>query len=190
MSGRTWVGLDPSIAAFGYAVLHSAGGSRFDVLAVGTWKTKPDADEGKRDDRARRVLSIGRELKALLGEHRPSLVAIESPVLGMKDGKVSVHIAGRVRGLVEGLCVAGELELVEYTAQAVKKATAGRHNASKEEVAAAVRRFYPSHATWNLDNNATDALAVAHVGASRSGPMMSSGVISYRPQEEEEFEVL
>lgn len=173
----TWVGLDPSIAAFGYAVLGAEHHQPLQLLEVGTWKTKPEAGEQKRDDRARRVISIARELKALLYKHQPSVVAIESPVLGMRDGKVAVHIAARVRGMVEGLCVGFNFGMVEFTPQAVKKAIVGAHDASKAAVANAL--FAMGYKTESLDDNATDALAIAHIAARRLGTIARATPATY-----------
>jgi Holliday junction resolvasome RuvABC endonuclease subunit len=162
------LGLDPSIAGFGYAALKlpwSAG--PLEVVRAGTWKTKPNASDAKRDDRARRVLELATKLRDVIAELKPELIAIESPVLGMRDGKVAVHVAGRVRGMVEGIVTAMGIGLVEYTPQDVKKHVAGAHDASKAAVADAL--FARGLKTEKLDDNATDAMAVAYVAAQRCG---------------------
>lgn len=175
-----WIGLDPSIAAFGYAVLGAEPHQKLEVIDVGTWHTRPDSGAQKRDDRARRILELGRKLKALLQAYQPRTVAIESPVLGMRDGKVAVHVAARVRGMVEGLVVGFNFGLVEYTPQAVKKSMTGRNDASKEEVAMALARTYDLSGL-ELDDNATDALAVANLAARRMGLVSMAVPSKYSP---------
>lgn len=192
MSGRTWIGLDPSISAFGYAVMRQELGGQPFVLDIGTWKTRIDDRAGKLEDRARRVRELGAKLKALLYDRQPSAVYVESLALGMKTGRGTVQTLGRIRGLVEGLCIGFSFELSEVRPEVLKEVVAGQKSASKEQVARVVMRLYPEPKVFEADTNATDALAVAHVGAYRGGcgVTVSSGVVSFRRDVDEEFEVL
>jgi Holliday junction resolvasome RuvABC endonuclease subunit len=188
MNARTWIGIDPSIAALGFAVLRRLDPSAQPVLIeIGTLVTKLDKYEEKLADRARRIAELGRGLMAVLDRH-PDLDAayIESLVLNGRDGRVSVQTLGRVRGLVEGLCLARGLELSEVEPKVLKMAVAQRKDASKEDVARVVRRFYR---TTETNNNATDSLAVAHVGAYRfgHGVTISSGVVQFRPPTDDDL---
>lgn len=194
MNVKRWLGLDPSIAAFGYAVLQRSP-EHFDCIDIGTWRTRIDGDDGKLADRARRVRELGMQLIALLEEHEPiEAVYVEGLALGMKTSRSTAQTLGRVRGLVEGICLVRGLEIAEVSPQTLKQVAAGNRSASKEEVARAVKQHYAAHATWNVDDNATDALAVAHVGAYRhgAGVTVSSGVVRYRGVEadDEPFEVI
>lgn len=173
------IGIDASIAATGYAVL-----SMGVLVDIGTWRTKVRPTAGKFADRARRSEEIGRAFLALLDEHKPGALFIESPVFMPRDGKMSVHASARVRGVIEGICLAQSFSLAELGTQDVKRAICGEPGASKEQVA---RRLFLAYGRdvriGRADDNATDALAVAHVGASRLAPSVSSGVISHRPIE-------
>lgn len=176
-----WVGLDPSISAFGYAVM-SSNRFRTAVLSVGTWTTRIDHDAGKLADRARRVLELGRNLDALLREFGVQDAYVESLALGMRTGMGTVQTLGRIRGLVEGICLARSVTLVEVRPEALKQAITGRKDASKAEVARTMRSLYVLDDAWGrLDDNATDAVAVAHVGSARAGldARLSSGVVRY-----------
>ena len=190
---RTWVGLDPSLTGFGYAVLSKDGPMKPLLRDVGTWAPKIDKNERLvTHDRARRVAEIGGQLIALLQEHEPlECVYIEGLALGMKTSHLAVQSVGRMRGLVEGICLARGLELVEIAPAMLKHIVTGRKNGTKEDVARVVVECYraglafPSGA---LDDNATDALAVAHVGAYRhgSGVTVKSGTIDYRAAAEDD----
>ncbi len=176
-----WLGLDPSIAAFGWALLDTESG----LVALGSWRTKVDAKAGKFEDRARRAEAIGRQLIALISNFRPSSASIEAPVLMPNDGKMSVHASARVRGVAEGVCLALGLPLTEVSPQDVKRAIAGEPGASKEAVARRLFHLYGRDTRiGDADDNATDALAVAHVGLARGG-MDGRGpapnVVSNRP---------
>jgi len=184
---KRWVGLDPSLSAFGYAVLYQHVGGVPTCIDVGTWKTKIESTDGKFADRARRVRELGMQLVALLEEHDPvEAVYIEGLALGMKTSHGTVQTLGRVRGLVEGICLVRGLEIAEVAPATLKHVVTGRRNASKDEVARVVLgRYgagYKAGMINALDDNATDALAVAHVGAYRHGlgMVVSSGVVDYR----------
>jgi len=179
---KKWIGLDPSIAAFGYAVLTRVDPTTKPVLVtIGTMTTKRLKHLGKWEERAARMSELGADLAALFDEHPDATqVYIEQPVFPPQNGKVALHVAGRVRGLAEGLCAARRLPLVEVPPQELKRAVAGAPGASKEDVARVVRAYYGT-AARSLD--ATDALAVAHVGAFAhgAGAVISSGVVRYNP---------
>lgn len=187
MKPRIWFGLDPSIAAFGYAVVYRADADGSPVCcALGTWKTKIDGDAGKLSDRARRVKELGALLLRLIDEWKPTEVYVESLALGMKTSRGTAQTLGRIRGLVEGICIARPmLELAEVRPEVVKQAVTGRKDATKEQVARAVARFYATPSVFDADTNATDALAVAHVGAHRfgHGANVVSGVVDFRDRD-------
>lgn len=178
MSRHVWLGLDTSVAAFGYCVMGLNVHGRAFVVRAGVWKTKIDRAEGKLDDRARRVAELGDLLLELVDAEKPGVVFVEDLALGMKTSRATAQTMGRIRGLVEGVCRARRIELSAVRPHILKKACTGRADASKEEVRDVVSRLYSLAAGGDL--NATDAVATAHVGAHRSGLGVSSGVVSYR----------
>lgn len=155
-----WFGLDPSLAAFGWAVFENR-----ELLDFGTWKTAPATgrDVKKLLDRARRVDHLGHKLNDLIKLHRPVGAAIEGLVLGMKTGMPAVQTLGRVRGLADGIFLVHGLPLVDLRADQVKKAWTGERGASKDDVAMYVRRLFP-RVPARADDNATDAIAVGWAG--------------------------
>jgi len=183
------MGIDPSITGTGWAVLAFDCGKPW-VRGMGVIRTRPDAKLGKWEDRQRRATLIGRELLQLMLAHDVSAVCVEAPIFTKHDGKASVHASARVRGMVEGLCVARGLRLSEVDPQAVKRAVCGRRDASKEEVARMLSRVYFARAQdiWAAGLDATDALAVAHVGGAVASEAVS-GMVSYRQSVEADDEL-
>ncbi len=129
-----WLGLDTSIAAYGYAVLTNDTGPT-SVLAVGTWKTKVDKKLGKLADRALRVEAIGQQLLELVNTYKPEAACVESLALGMKTGRGTAQTLGRMRGLTEGILLAKGIELSEVRPEQLKFVVCGGRGASKEDVA-------------------------------------------------------
>lgn len=186
MTRRTWVGLDPAIGAFGFAIMHRELGGQPFVAEMGTWRTRPDPKAGKLEDRARRVKQLIGQLVDLFDRWSPHEAYIESAAnVHGQQSYHSIAAAGRMRGVVEGLCFVRGIELAEIRPDIVKQAVTGRRDAGKDQVASMVGQLYYGSAgrIWcKRDLDATDALAVAHVGAHRygHGVTVSSGVVQYR----------
>jgi Holliday junction resolvasome RuvABC endonuclease subunit len=150
-----WLGLDPSIAGFGWACFEDE-----KLIECGTWKTKPNPKaKRKLDDRADRINELGLQLVHLVDNFCPKGAAIESITIGPAQSRVTASVLGRVRGLTEGICLARRVGLIELIPQTVKRRWCGAHNASKESVAIAVRRLFPVAAA-GVGLDATDAVAV------------------------------
>lgn len=187
MSRRRWVGFDPALSAFGFAVMNQEVGGQPTVLEMGTWRTRADDRAGKLEDRSRRFGELVVAIEKLLGTYTPNEAYIESPA--MVPGKTSYHAiaaAARSRGIVEALCYVRGVELAEVRPDIVKQAVTGRRDASKDGVFLVLKRLYRLSHGESVDLNASDALAVAHVGAHRHGGavQVSSGVVSYRRDED------
>lgn len=174
------LGLDPSIASFGWAICSELG-----VVDLGAWRTKVDPKVGKFADKGRRSEEIGRSLLALIAKHRPQRAFIEAPALMPKDGKLSVHASARVRGLAEGICLAMGIPLTELGSQKVKRAITGESSASKEQVAKRLHQIFPVAMVLDARLDATDALAVVVAGnaAGSVEAAATSGVVLYRDEE-------
>lgn len=178
---RCWLGLDTSISAFGFAVMVVNIYGRPILVRGGVWLTKIDHAEGKLNDRARRVADLGDMLLKLIEEEKPTAAYVEDLALGMKTSRGTAQTMGRVRGLVEGICRARRIELAAVRPDILKRACTGRRDASKERVREVVSRLYGI--APGADLNATDAVAVAHVGAHRfgHGVEVKSGTVQYQP---------
>lgn len=174
MSARTWIGLDPSLAAFGFAAMMEASDVRHVALEWGTWKTKPDpAAKKKADSTAARILVLAREVSDFIDKHQPEIAFVEESLFLPQGGLVTATLLGRVRGMVDGVCAAKRVELVEFNPTRLKNAIAGSRGASKGDVGARMREIYPY--IGEPDDNATDALALAHLGAAERFPLPDYG---------------
>ena len=140
----------------GWAVIDPNGTSR-SIVAAGHVRTKgPGMHE--------RLAEIRGALAAVIAEHGPDVLAVETPFLG-RNPKTALAI-GMARGAV--LCAAGSsgLEFAEYAPATVKKSVVGRGSASKEQVAAMVVAIL-GLAEAPRPEDVTDALAVALAHAHR-----------------------
>lgn len=165
--GVRLVGVDPGYAALGLSVARlTAAGLIFERVTV--LRTKASARKRRvrrADDLGERIGTIAAALHALLVEVRPVAVCCESSALpfGRVRGSV-VSALGRVRGVLDGLCHVERVPILEDSAQALKVATAGKANASKAEVQAALEAAYPElRAMWpqqrGLQEHAADSCA-------------------------------
>lgn len=186
-----WLGLDPSLSAFGWAVCESETQTP-GVVDIGVWRTKIDGDEGKLEGRARRIYQLGQQLIDLVDLHRPRRAFIESLVfLGpdasgrSRQSKSGVSASSRVRGMVEGICLAKGLELHECRPHSVRLAIVGQKKASKEDMARRLRQLFPVPCVMNAGLDATDALAVAVYGDTRAVPLSATpNVVRAAPEVE------
>lgn len=175
-----WLGLDPSLSAFGWAVCESESQTP-GVVDIGVWRTKIEEDEGKLEGRARRIYALGLQLIELIDRHKPRRAFIESLVfLGpdasgkSRQSKTGVSASSRVRGMVEGICLARGLELHECRPHSVRLAIVGRKNATKEDMAQRLRQLFPIPCVLKAGLDATDALAVAVYGDTRAVPLSAT----------------
>ncbi len=168
MTTIRWLGLDTALTAFGWAVMEQEPDGPPHLLELGTWRTKPDKSApGKFADHARRIDALGEQLVDLVERVRPSVLFVESLAFVPRSGFLSSSSMGRVRGLVDGVSKALRLPVHEFGPMVMKRALCGTADAEKAQVAKALFRLYAAVSTGGpIDENATDAAAVAHVGAS------------------------
>jgi len=161
------IGVDPGLAACGIAIVDLAGAAPR-VLRLYVVRTAPSAKKRRlrsADDLGDRLRAIATVLHARLQEH-PDLVAfcVESKAIPS-----AVSALGRVRGLLDAFAVERGLPIIEETAQTLKLLTAGRRDASKADVQAALEQRFPEvRGLWpspkTLQEHAADALAAVVAG--------------------------
>ena len=163
----TWLGLDSSLAAFGYCAMKANDATPLEpwIVDAGTWVTKPDPNKKtKAADTKRRIAQLADQLAKLLEQHKPICVFVEGMIFFPRGGLITAAQLGRVRGMVDGVCGALRVPVFEFDPKRVKsEISGGQTGASKADVAARIVRKFP--ALEGLDDNATDAAAVAWVGA-------------------------
>lgn len=172
------LGVDPGLAACGLAVVELCPGSVTRVAGLEVVRTAPSTKRRRlrsADDLGDRLRSIAVVIHARLQEH-PDLVAIcvEARAIPFRGGRMMVKPSvisalGRVRGLVDAFAVQRNLPVVEETPQVLKELTAGRKDASKADVQAALEQRFPEvRQMWppqkTLHEHAADALAACVAG--------------------------
>lgn len=150
------LGIDPGLSRLGYAcverVPRQRGGRTARAAAVGVIRTSPDA--GVPD----RLAAIQAEVRSLIAEHRPAVVAIER-VFFQVNASTAIGVA-QSSGVAMAEAVSAGASVVEYTPNQVKEAVAGWGSADKGQMQEMVRMLL------GLDKaptpaDAADAAAVA-----------------------------
>jgi crossover junction endodeoxyribonuclease RuvC len=145
------LGLDPGTLRLGYGVIDHLGPGRQHYVDCGVISAPA------RDSRDARLLTIGRDLRELLRELEPDVVAMEQAFFG-KNVQATLAL-GEARGVA--LFVAGEqgLTSVGYPPAQVKQIITGRGAATKLQMAFFVRALLKMRRAPASD--AADALAIA-----------------------------
>ncbi len=119
------LGIDPGLSRCGYGVVEQPG-RRPRAVAAGVLRTAPD------DPVPRRLAALRDDLRQLVAEHRPVVVAIER-VLFQVNARTAIPVAQAAGiAMVEG--VAAGAEVVEYSPNQVKQAIAGDGGADKQQM--------------------------------------------------------
>ena len=119
------LGIDPGLSRCGYGLVRrDPGGSR--PVAVGVLRTEPSQPTPQR------LAELQVDLRALLQEHRPAVVAVER-VLFQVNVRTAIPVA-QAAGIAMAEAVAAGCEVAEYSPNEVKQAIAGVGGATKEQV--------------------------------------------------------
>ncbi len=152
------LGIDPGSQITGYGLIE-AGPGQSRALLSGT--VRPRRGLSLPD----RLHAIHKDLSAILAEHEPDVVAVETAFYH-KSAR-SVLVLGHVRGVVLlAACEAGA-SVQEYAPREIKMAVTGSGSASKDRVAYMVRAILGLRELPPPD--AADALATALCHWHRSG---------------------
>ena len=144
------LGIDPGLSRCGYGCVEHGRTPR--AVAAGVIRTDPALDL------PHRLAEVQLELRALIAELRPDVVAIER-VLFQHNVSTAMGV-GMVSGLAMAEAVAAGCDVVEYSPNEIKQAVAGSGSAGKHEIGEMVRTLL------GLPNvlspvDAADATAVA-----------------------------
>lgn len=155
------LGIDPGLVTLGWGVIE-ADGTRLRHVANGECRSGGG-------DLSVRLLSLHRQLSAVLSAHRPAAAAIER-VFVSRDGAGTLKL-GQARGVALLALAQAGLDIGEYAPNAVKKTVVGVGHAAKAQIAHMVRMQLPGAVPVGTD--AADALAVAlchafHLSARRN----------------------
>jgi len=119
------LGIDPGLSRCGYAVLEARSG-RPRAVAIGVITTPPDAAVPVR------LAELHREIRALLDELPPDVVAVER-VFFQHNVRTAMSV-GQASGLVMAEAAARGCAVVEYSPNQVKEAVTGSGSADKVQV--------------------------------------------------------
>lgn len=147
------IGIDPGTAETGYGIIKCEK-KETKLICHGTIKTSKD------DAAPVRLNSIHEDLMALIKEHKPEVLAVES--LFFNINAKSASAVGQAIGVVMLAAAKNEMKVFEYPPLRIKMILTGKGRAEKKEVQSGVRKQLrirkiprPTHAA--------DALAVAIV---------------------------
>jgi crossover junction endodeoxyribonuclease RuvC len=149
------LGIDPGLSRCGYGIVHQqAAGVR--ATAVGVLRTSPSSPTPER------LAELQADLRALLQEHRPQVVAIER-VLFQVNVRTAIPVA-QAAGIAMAEAVAAGCEVVEYSPNQVKQAVAGVGGASKDQMERMVQTLLGvAHPLRPVDAADAVALALCHL---------------------------
>ena len=150
------VGIDPGLAATGWAVI-DPGPGRPEVIACGTIRTTPA------DDAASRLVKIARGLRDAIAAHAPQVAAVEQALVARSPQ--SALSLGQARGVALLAAAEAGLPVHEYLPMHVKQAVTGYGHAEKEQVERMVAHLV-TLAGAPGSSHAADAIAIAlcHLG--------------------------
>ena len=145
------MGIDPGTNYMGYGIIEVEG-NKLRSVVMG------DIDLHTMSDPYRKLRYIFERVSKLIKDYQPREVALESPFFGVNVQ--SMLKLGRAQGVAMAAALSFDKEVYEYAPSRIKQAIAGSGSASKEQVAAIVKRMLKlDYTPRRLD--ATDGMAVA-----------------------------
>lgn len=149
------LGIDPGLSRCGYGVVERAG-RRPRAAAAGVLRTDPALDV------PHRLAALQADIRELLVEHRPDVVAVER-VLFQVNARTAIPVA-QAAGVAMVEAVAAGAEVVEYSPNQVKQAVAGFGGADKEQIERMVQTLLGiDRALRPVDAADAVALALCHL---------------------------
>ena len=145
------MGIDPGTNYMGYGIIEVKGKELRSVVMG-------DIDLHTMSDPYRKLRYIFERVGKLIDDYNPKEVALESPFFG--TNVQSMLKLGRAQGVAMAAALSRDKEVFEYAPTRIKQAITGTGAASKEQVAAIIKRMLKlDYMPRRLD--ATDGMAVA-----------------------------
>ena len=119
------LGIDPGLSRCGYGVINVQNSKEI-AIAAGVIRTPAD------EETCRRLHEIRNEIRLLISEYKPEVVAIER-VLFQRNVKTAISVS-QVIGVVMVEALDVGCEIAEYSPTEVKLAVAGYGGAEKKEI--------------------------------------------------------
>ena len=144
------MGIDPGTNYMGYGIVE-VDGKELRSVVMG------DIDLHTMSDPYRKLRYIFERVCKLIDDYKPREVALESPFFG--TNVQSMLKLGRAQGVAMAAALSRDKEVFEYAPTRIKQAITGSGAASKEQVAAIVKRMLKlEYMPRRID--ATDGMAV------------------------------
>lgn len=145
------LGVDPGLSRCGYGLVERSG-RRQTAICAGVLRTDPA------DPVPQRLLALRDDVRELLAERRPTVVAIER-VLFQVNVRTAIPVA-QAAGVVMVEALSAGCEVVEYSPNQVKQAVSGMGGADKQQVQRMVQTLLGLAAPLR-PADAADAVALA-----------------------------
>jgi crossover junction endodeoxyribonuclease RuvC len=146
------LGIDPGVSRCGYGCVEGGAAGRSRAVAVGVLTTPTS------DPLPERLAELDTELRGLIRELRPDVVAVER-VFFQVNARTAMSV-GQASGLALVAATQAGCEVAQYTPNEVKSAVAGYGSAPKEQVQRMVQSLL-GLAEVPSPPDAADALALA-----------------------------
>lgn len=162
------LGIDPGTTIMGYGVLRITG-TRPELIAMGI------IDLRKHGDHYLKLKKIFERVTGLIESYLPDELAIEAPFFG--KNVQSLLKLGRAQGVAIVAALNRDIPITEYAPLKIKMALTGNGQATKEQVAAMLKRLLNiSDSEMPQFMDATDGLAAAYCHYLQMGrPQMEKG---------------
>ncbi|MBM4006555.1 MAG: crossover junction endodeoxyribonuclease RuvC [Planctomycetes bacterium] len=158
------VGIDPGLQRTGYACVElPTRGLEPRLVEAGVIRLRASASTPSR------LLQLHRELSELLEEFKPVRVTVESVFSQARFARAAI-VMGHARGVVVLAAMQQGIEVSELAPAEVKRAVAGRGNASKDQVRRAVMAQCGLR-SMRGPSDVSDAIAIALCAARRMGAL-------------------
>ena len=153
MTEKTIMGIDPGTNIMGYGLLKITD-NKASMIAMGV------IDMRKMHDPYQRLGRIFDRITSLIVEFKPDEMAIEAPFFGKNIQ--SMLKLGRAQGVAIAAAIHNGIPIHEYAPLKIKMSITGNGNASKEQVAGILQRYFHIPEEMMLPQlDATDGLAAA-----------------------------
>jgi crossover junction endodeoxyribonuclease RuvC len=162
------LGIDPGLSRCGYSVLEARGRGAH-AAALGVITTPPS------DPLPARLAELQREIRALIVEFRPAVVAVER-VLFQVNVRTAMSV-GQASGIAMAEAAAAGCEVVQYSPNQVKEAVTGYGAADKLQVQQMVQTLL-GLAALPEPPDAADAAALALTHLAFAGSATAAGVVA------------
>jgi crossover junction endodeoxyribonuclease RuvC len=152
--------IDPGIERLGIAILDKDG-SKEKLLYSECFKTKKSLSQGDR------LLEVGNRVREVIEKWRPECLAIETLFFNVNIS--SALSVAEARGVVVYVAKENNMEICEYSPQAVKIAVTGFGAADKKQVESMTRRLVKVGERKMIDDELDAiALGITHLASRKS----------------------